>query len=103
MLHYAPYIIDEKPKIQWFLSCFPMISKEQIEYDNPNTLEEAMRKANFCYDKNKNKRGNIPDWKNQRPNNFDPKRKQNKFHKKWEIIIEGIRVIIRKVLSLNIL
>ena len=54
--------------------------KERIEYDNPNTLEEAMRKANFCYDKNTNKRENMPSWKNKRPNNYDPKKKQNKFH-----------------------
>ena len=53
--------------------------------------------------KKKNKRESIPTWKNQRPNNFDSKRKQNKFHKTWEIIIEGIRVTITKVLNLNIL
>ena len=55
--------------------------KEHIEYDNPKTLEEAMRKANFCYDQNKNKRESIQAWKNQRPNNFDSKIKQNKLHK----------------------
>ena len=56
LLHYVPYIIDEKPKMQWFLSCFPIMFKEGIEYDNPKTLEEAMRKENLCYDQNKNKR-----------------------------------------------
>ena len=55
--------------------------KEQIEYDNPKTLEEAMRNANFCYDQNKNKRESIPPWKNKMPNNFDPKKKHNNFHK----------------------
>ena len=54
--------------------------KEHIEYDNPKTLKEAMRKANFCYDQN-TKRENVPAWKNKRPNNYDPKKKQNKFHK----------------------
>ena len=82
LLRYVPYIIDEKPKIQRFLSCLPLIFKEWVEYDNPKTLEEAMRKANFYYDQNKNKRESIPPWKNRRPNNFDSKRKQNKFHKK---------------------
>ena len=62
-----------------------------------------MRKANFYFDQNKNNKESIPGWKNQRPNNFDSKRKQNKFHKTWEIIIEGIRVIITKVLNLKIL
>ena len=55
--------------------------KEWIEYDNPNTLEEAMRKKKFCFDQNKNKRESIPTWKNQRPSNFYSKGKQNKFHK----------------------
>ena len=76
LLRYVPYIIDDKPKIQWFLSSFPIMFKEQIEYDNPKMLEEGMRKENFCYDQNRNKRESIPSWKNQRPNNFDSKRKK---------------------------
>ena len=59
----------------------PLMFKERIEYDNPKTLEEAMRKANFYYDQNKNKRESIPAQKNKRPRNFDSKGKQNKFHK----------------------
>ena len=55
--------------------------KEHIEYDNKKTLKEAMRKVNFYYDQNKNKREIISSWKNQRPNNFDSNRKQNKFHR----------------------
>ena len=50
LLRYVPYIIDEKPKIQRFLSCFPIYFKDRIEFDNPKTLEEAMRKANVCYE-----------------------------------------------------
>ena len=59
LLHYVPYIIDEKPKIKRFLSCLPIMFKKRIEYDNPKTLEEAMRKENLCYDQNKNKRENV--------------------------------------------
>ena len=47
LLRYVPYIINEKPKIQWFLGCFPIVFKERIEYDNLKTLEEAMRKENL--------------------------------------------------------
>ena len=53
LLRYIPYIIDEKTRIQRFLSCFPTMFKEQIEYDNPKMLEEVMRKENFCYNQNK--------------------------------------------------
>ena len=81
LIWYVPYIIDVNPKIQWFIRFMPLMFKEWIEYDNPKTLEEAMRKAKLFYDQNKNKRESISASKNQRPNNFDSKRKQNKFHK----------------------
>ena len=56
LLRYVPYIIDENPKIHMFLSCLPLSFKDIIEYDNPKNLEEAMRKANFCYEQRKNKK-----------------------------------------------
>ena len=30
----------EKVKVQWFLSFFPQSYKDQIEFDNPKTLDE---------------------------------------------------------------
>ena len=62
LLRYVLYIVDEKPKVQRFLSCLPFHIKEKIEYDNPKTFEEAMRKANLCYEQNR-KRENMPNWK----------------------------------------
>ena len=59
LLRYVPYIVDEKPKVQWFLSCLTFHIKDTIEYDNPKTLEEAMLKADFCYEQNR-KRENMP-------------------------------------------
>ena len=52
LLRYVPYIVYEKPKVQRFLSCLPYHIKDRIEYDNLKTLEEAMRKVNFCYEHN---------------------------------------------------
>ena len=49
LLRYVLYIIVEKPRIHIFLSCLPLSLKDRIEYDNPKTLEEAMRKANFYF------------------------------------------------------
>ena len=60
LLQYIPYIIDENPKIQRFLSCLPFSFKDRIEYDNPKTLEEAMRKVYFCYEQSRNKREGVP-------------------------------------------
>ena len=58
LLRYVPHIVDKKTKVQCFLSCLPFHIKDIIEYDNPKTLEEAMRKANFCYEQNR-KRENM--------------------------------------------
>src|SRR5882757_6200225 len=68
LLRYVPYLVDEKPKVQRFLSCLPYHIKDRIEYDNPKTLEEAMRKANFCFEQNKKKEG-IANWKARKNGN----------------------------------
>lgn len=76
LLRYMPYIIEEKPKVQRIISCLPVIYKEMIEYGNPRTLEETMRKSNFCYEQNKNRKDNIPAWKGR---SYDHKKRGTKF------------------------
>ena len=78
---YLHYIIDEKTKIQCFLRCLPIMFKEWIMYDNPKALEKAMKKENLCYDQNKNKRENVPNWKTKRCDNFDQGMMNTKFYK----------------------
>ena len=73
LLKYVPYIIDENPKIQRFLICFPTSFKDIIKFDNRKTLEEAMEKANFYYEQSE-KRESIPNSKNKRGSNSDQKR-----------------------------
>ena len=75
LLKYVPYIVDEKPKVQRFLSCLPYHINDIIEYDNPKTLEEAMRKVNFCYEQNR-KKETMNNWKAKRNNNFEQKKKE---------------------------
>jgi hypothetical protein len=58
LLCYVPYIMDEKPKIQCFLSCLPASYNDSIEFENPKTLEEVMRKAKLCFEKYKNENEN---------------------------------------------
>ena len=74
LLRYIPYIVDEKPKVQQFLRCLPFHIKDIIEYDNPKTLEEAMRKENFFYEQN-HKKESMSNWKAKRSNNFEQKKK----------------------------
>ena len=51
LLRYVPYIIDENPKIQRFLSCFPISFKDIIEFDNPKTLNRQWEKITFVTNK----------------------------------------------------
>ena len=74
LLWYVPYIIDEKPKIQIFLSCLPTNFKVRIDFDNPKTLEEAMRKDDLCYEKSK-KMESLPNWKTKTTSHFDQRRR----------------------------
>jgi hypothetical protein len=43
-LNYVDFIRDEKVKIQRFLSGLPSFYNDKIQYDNQNTLEEAIRR-----------------------------------------------------------
>ena len=45
LLRYVPYIIDEKPKIQRFLSCLPTSFKNRIEFDNPKNFGGSYEKG----------------------------------------------------------
>ena len=49
MLRYVKYIKDEKVKIQRFLSGLPQSYEDRIDFYEPRTLEEAIRKAIYCY------------------------------------------------------
>ena len=55
LLRYVRYIKDEKLKIQHFLSGLPRYYKDRIEFCEPRTIEEAIRKAKYCYEKSKGK------------------------------------------------
>ena len=62
-------------KIQHFLSGIPQEYKDRIEFDEPRTLEEAIRKANYCYDQNKGKPDIHKAWKDKRNEKFDQGKK----------------------------
>jgi len=83
LLRYVPYLVDEKPKVQRFLSCLSFAFKDRIEYDNPKTLEEAMRKANFGYEQSKNRRDNTPNWKTKRGGNSNFRERNSNYRKDY--------------------
>ena len=47
LLRYVRYIRDEKVKVQRFLSGFPKSYKDRIEFYEPRTLEDAIRKVKY--------------------------------------------------------
>ena len=53
LLRYVKYIRDDKVKIQCFLSGISQSYKDIIEFDEPQTLEESIRKEKYCYDNKK--------------------------------------------------
>jgi hypothetical protein len=44
LLKYVDFIKDEHVKIQRFLSGIPSIFSDKIQYDDPKTLDEAIRR-----------------------------------------------------------
>ena len=54
LLSYVDFIQEDKVKIQHLLSGLPTFYKDQINYDEPLTLKECIRKAKCLY-----KQGNI--------------------------------------------
>ena len=68
-------------KIQHFLSGLPQSYKDRIEFDEPRTLEEDIRKAKYCYDQNKSKPDSHKSWKEKKNEKFDQRKKGFKpFH-----------------------
>ena len=50
LLRFVSYIKEEKVKVQWFLSCLPESYKYRIEFDNPKTLDEVLRKERLYFE-----------------------------------------------------
>jgi hypothetical protein len=50
LLKYVYFIKDDKVKIQRFLSGLPYFYSDKIQYNNPNTLEETIRRENHIYE-----------------------------------------------------
>ena len=55
-------------KYSGFSAACPNHIKDIIEYDNPKTMEETMRKENFYFEQNKKKEG-IANWKAKKNGN----------------------------------
>ena len=75
LLRYVRYIKDEKVKIQGFLSGFPRSYKDRIEFYEPRTLEETIRKAKYFYEQRKGKHDYHKTWKDKKNDKSDQRKK----------------------------
>ena len=75
LLRYVRYIRDEKVKVQCFLSGLPQSYKDIIEFYEPRTLEEAIRKNKYFYEQGKCKLYCHKAWKEKKNEKFDQIRK----------------------------
>jgi hypothetical protein len=50
LLRYVPYIKADKAKVQRFISGLPKEYRNRIEFDEPKTLEDTIRKATYCHE-----------------------------------------------------
>eukprot|EP00253_Pinus_taeda_P032583 PITA_32583 len=55
LLRYVPYIREEKAKVQRFVSSLPPYMRERIEFDNPKSMDDVIRKARICYQQSRQK------------------------------------------------
>jgi len=61
LLRYVPYLKEEKAKIQRFVIGLLVAFKDKIEFNEPRSLEEAIRKLNHCYEQSKHRAEMKPD------------------------------------------
>ena len=57
------------------MSGLPHSYKDRIEFYEPTTLEEAIRKGKYCYEKRKGKIDYHKTWKDNKNENFDQRKK----------------------------
>ena len=75
LLRYVRYIKYDKIKIQCFFSGLPQSYKDQIEFYEPRTLEEAIRKDKYFYEQRKRKPDYQKAWKNKMNENSNHRKR----------------------------
>jgi hypothetical protein len=98
LLRYVPYIVDEKPKIQCFLSCLPASYKYRIEFDNPKTLEEAMCKDKLCFEQYKTEMKMLKIGRERKLKDLIHEEKKENFS--IRTLLKGFREITTEIISL---
>jgi hypothetical protein len=78
LLKYVSFIKNETMKIQRYLSGFPSFISEKIQHDDPNTLEETIRRAKCLYDQQKSRPTFQKAWEDKTKFKIDQRKKGTK-------------------------
>jgi hypothetical protein len=75
LLKYVSFIKDEQVKIQRYLSGMPYFISDKIQYDDPKTLEETIRRDKFLYDQHKGRPTFQRVWEDKKKSKMDQRKK----------------------------
>jgi hypothetical protein len=78
LLKYVPFIKDEAVKIQRYLSGLPPPIGDKIQYDDPKTMEETIRREKFLYEQQRERPILQKAWDDQKRFKKEQKQKGNK-------------------------
>jgi hypothetical protein len=73
LLRYVPYIKAEKAKAQHFISGLPKEYRNRIEFDEPKTLDDTIRKAKYCLEQYGHRTESRGDWRQKSGSIFKKK------------------------------
>jgi hypothetical protein len=77
-LKYVEFIKDEQFKIQRFVSGLPSMFSGNIQYDDPKTLDEAIRRVEFLYDQHRGRQNFHEAWEDKKRGKTELRKKGNK-------------------------
>jgi hypothetical protein len=78
LLKYVPFIKDETVKIQRYLSGLPPSIGDKIQYDDPKTMEEMIRREKYLYEQQRENRSFQKAWDDQKKFKKEQRQKGNK-------------------------
>jgi len=78
LMNYVPFIRDEQVNIQIYLSGLPSFISGNIQYDDPNKLEETIRHANCLYEKQRGRPTFQKAWEDKMKSKVDQRKKDDK-------------------------
>jgi hypothetical protein len=78
LLKYVFFIKDESVKIQRYLSGLSSFISDKIQYDDPKTLEETVRRDKFLYYRHKGRPTFQKSWEDKNKNMMEQRKKGTK-------------------------